>query len=121
MEKYSKLLFTLIISFVLFLTVFAFREFTAVAPESYPPPEISASQIKNSRHTPVESPQSKYLIRLEGNIIYAYRNNNGKLTELEKSEIETSSLSSEDIRILQNGIYADSAEDILLYFESYTS
>lgn len=119
MEKYSKLSFIIIISLLIFIAAFAIGNRTPK--KNGPLPEINVSEINNSKKTPANQKTNKYLLRLEGNTLCAYFIKNGNTELIEKSGIEALSISPEDIKNLEQGIYADSREELLSYFESYTS
>jgi len=120
MEKYSKLSFILMLSLVIFVAGFALRKQSQNSADNNANPQISASEVKSSRRSSTGS-DTGFLLRLEGNTLFAYHIINNTCKSVEQAEIEISSFSAEDIKLLQNGIYADSAEELFLYFESYTS
>ena len=119
MEKYSKLSFIIIIFLLVFIatSIIANRNTTSKTPA----PEISASEVQNSRKSQLQEPHPGYLLKLEGNTLCAYRIKNSENILLEKSAIEALSITDEDIENLKNGIYAKSEEEVLSFFESYTS
>ena len=121
MEKYGRLSLILMISLLIFVVSFSFLNRNKTPPVEYESPQISASEVKNLRRAPDSNTGKKYLLLLEGNSLCAYCIDSDTRTVIEKSEIEISSLTQADIQLLKNGVYAGSAEDLLLYFESYTS
>ncbi len=119
MEKYSKLSFIIIIFLLVFIATFIITNRNT--PNKEPAPEISASEVQNSRKNQPQETRPGYLLKLEGNTLCAYRIKNGGNILLEKSAIEPLSIAAEDIENLKNGIYAKSEEEVLSFFESYTS
>ncbi len=85
---------------------------------SKPPFDTSEKQ---SSELPQKTYDTKYLITLEGKELCAYKESDGT-RELAFSRLaEPMLMSDEDREKLKNGIYAESYEDLCLYFEAYLS
>ena len=123
MKKYKKLTLGIAVSIICILTVFGFSS------ESEKPTEPSetlshpanVSSGQKSGEEEKQEDKCKYYITLEGDALCAYLVENGE-TELLRSEKAVTLLMSEDeISMLSRGIYAESYEDLWMYFESYSS
>ena len=91
--------------------------------------DISKNEAVISPKTEMESSGSnitvgnseKYFLVTEGNMLCAYRISSDKREKIAFAELKPLLVEAEDIQKLQSGIYADSYEDLCLYFEAYTS
>ncbi len=63
----------------------------------------------------------KYLLTVQNGKLSAYRISGASKKLINSNDIDLQLMSEEDIRILSDGIYADSFEELCLYFESYAS
>ncbi len=64
---------------------------------------------------------TKYFLSLEGDSLCAYREEEGTKKLIISKAMQPMLMSDEDITRLRDGIYAESYEDLCLYFESYLS
>ncbi|MBE7051773.1 MAG: hypothetical protein E7395_04305 [Ruminococcaceae bacterium] len=123
MKKYKKLTLGIAVSIICILTVFGFSSESEKPTEqsetlSYP---ANVSSGQKSGEEEKQEDKCKYYITLEGDALCAYLVENGE-TELLRSEKAVTLLMSEDeISMLSRGIYAESYEDLWMYFESYSS
>lgn len=69
----------------------------------------------------VKEEKIKYYLTLEGEKLCAYTEDNGTKRLLHSKSLEPMLMSDEDLIKLKEGIYAESYEDLCLYFESYMS
>lgn len=132
MEKYRKATFILMLSIIIFTAVFAGTKFFGknTADKNFNS-NIEASESKNSvmdkpktsdeTASHKDSKNENFLLIIEGNSVCAYHIVNGEKNLIESVKIETSIIDPKELDCLKRGIYAESYEDLCLYFEAYSS
>ena len=118
--KAKTLLITLFSILIIFGAFFALR--------------VSSPDVKREINTPSEAPKenksfaepqkkdnTKYFLTLEGNTLCAYTEELGAKKLVFSRSFEPMLMSEAEIKNLKGGIYAESFEDLCLYFESYLS
>lgn len=124
MNIYRKIALGLLVCTVLAAGVFSF---THVLSPSVP--DNTAARVRSAEKTAdaakntevMQSGEEKYFLTLEDGRLCAYRITDGQKELIRSDEAETILMSDEEAAKLANGIYADTFEDLCLYFESYLS
>lgn len=89
-------------------------------PESSSLPE--SADASESTDTPAPTREKeRYFLTLEGDILSAYRISGSQKELIMSGNMTPLLMSDKDIQSLSSGIYADTFEDLCLYFESYAS
>lgn len=115
---------TLLITFFTILIIFgAFFVVRVSSPdtkrENVTPPVVQNEN--KSLEGPQKTDATKYFLTLEGNTLCAYTEELGTRKLVFSRSFEPVLMSDAEIENLKGGIYAESFEDLCLYFESYLS
>ena len=121
MNIYSKIALGTLCASVVIVSAFAI---TSVRSPDSPAPRAVAP--KSARSTQSESASEisqseEYYLALEGNMLCAYRVHGGQKELIRSENAQPMLMSEAEVHTLERGIYADSFEDLCLYFESYLS
>jgi len=79
------------------------------------------TEVESSGNNITVGKGEKYFLVIEENILCAYRITSDQKEKISCAELNPLLVEADEVRELQNGIYADSYEDLCLYFEAYTS
>ena len=112
------IILVIITLFVIFYPVLS-KEKAVKTPQQIVYPQTKATRAENIRNP--QSMSTSYLLTVEGDYICAYIIVNGSKTVAEKSYIDTTALSPDELDRLTKGISAKSREELYQYYESYTS
>ncbi len=114
------ILITLFSILIIFGAFFAVRVSSPdVKRENVTPPV--AEKENKSLANPQKRDTTKYFLTLEGNTLCAYTEELGTRKLVFSRSFEPMLMSEAEIKNLKGGIYAESFEDLCLYFESYLS
>lgn len=115
MNIYSKIALGTLCASVVIVSAFAItsvRSPDSPAPRAAAPKSESASEISQSE---------EYYLALEGSMLCAYRVHGGQKELIRSENAQPMLMSEAEVHTLERGIYAQSFEDLCLYFESYLS
>ena len=118
--KAKTLLITLFSILIIFGAFFAVRVSSPdVKRETNIPSEVPREN--KSLAVPQKKDDAKYFLTLEGNTLCAYTEELGTRKLVFSRSFEPMLMSEAEIENLKGGIYAESFEDLCMYFESYLS
>ncbi|MBR2404557.1 MAG: hypothetical protein IKA95_02750 [Clostridia bacterium] len=124
MNMYSKLaLGTLCASLVLASAFAITGVHSPGSPDPSPaaPKSAQSSEGHAAKNTIEISQSEEYCLILEGNLLCAYKMQGGQRELIRSENAQPMLMSEAEVRTLERGIYAQSFEDLCLYFESYLS
>lgn len=111
---------TLLSILIVFGAFFAVRVSSPdVKEEIITPPSVK--EERQSQIVPQKTDSTKYFLTLEGKNLCAYTEKLGNRELILSRSAEPMLMSEEEKRALEGGIYAESFEDLCLYFEAYLS
>jgi len=122
----------IVLSIILFLTascfmIFAYNKLTDDAPAKINMQSDGdlADAVEAERNISSSAgsqiPSKQYILKLEGDLICAYITDGNGSSMLWNSTSRPLSLSPDDIKKLENGLYTSSFEELCLFFEAYAS
>ena len=87
------------------------------------PDSSNAVEAESNISPPAESrpPVRQYVLKLEGDLICAYIIEENGIRHLWNSTSRPLSLSPDDVKKLENGLYTSGFEELCLFFEAYAS
>ncbi len=124
MNIYSKIALGTLCASLVLVSAFAITNVRSPAssPQNSGAPKSARSSENRAPESAIEMSQSEeYYLTLEGSMLCAYRIQNGQKELIRSENAQPMLMSEEEMHTLEGGIYADSFEDLCLYFESYLS
>ena len=121
MNIYSKIALVSLSAGVVLAGAFAIsavRSPDAVSPRHHAPQSTRTYMADGASET---DKSEEYYLALEGKMLYAYRIHDGQKELIRCENAQPMLMSEDEVRNLERGIYAESFEDLCLYFESYLS
>ena len=114
------LLITIFTILIIFGAFFGARVSSPDTKREKATPPVAEKENK-SLANPQKRDDTKYFLTLEGNTLCAYTEELGARKLVFSRSFEPMLMSDAEIKNLKGGIYAESFEDLCLYFESYLS
>lgn len=124
MNIYSKIALGALCASLVLVSTFAIsnvRSPDTAAPNPAEPKNSLSSESRSGESATEMSQSEEYYLILEGNVLCAYRVQNGQKELIRSEDAQPMLMSEAEVHTLERGIYAQSFEDLCLYFESYLS